>query len=549
MIRQLYKYFFGLCTSIIFAISAHCEATPTTLLIFDKGPQWHLGDGINQVTNEQHSTCLKSESETSDDRALSQVIDVNYLNTQKDLRNTLEIGAFAAAFGVGTTFSFKLDDVVSSESHEERSNLYLRVRITGKSRRFVALEPSKTALDLMSADGTGKLFAQACGDSVVNEIEDGAELFAVISYHAGSKKDEDELISALKVAAHGTGQLDADLRKKLVEFSHTLEANVHIIQTGLASVPIPSFTDLAQLIEHARTFASQIHKTDEARPLRAHLIKFANIPAFQLARVRTKVSLLQFDDSVDIMSDIIDGYELARDRQKLVASALSSPRDFEGKDISNKAVLTEYQQKVAQKVQVFSKAAHDCAKDVKGGQQCVHPVDLAVPPLPDIRPVPACTLTEADLSSDDGCKERIRLNGSCSCIRCKFLSRRLETRPVTIEKVCTGMPVGAKGLVSYSGTVGVSHGTIDGWYFITPGNRARMGDGHAPLQFDFIADDPVTVPANGEVKAKIVLDQCQSNAVNVDTCWIAPKANTHIVDVRVEVLNELISERLVSDVQ
>jgi hypothetical protein len=537
---------FLLITSLIpFAVNARAEAPPASLLIFDTGHQWRLGNGINQVTGDRYATCLKSEVERPENRAMSQVIDIDYVSTQSSLRRALQLGAYAATFGVGTTFSFRISDVTSTEVQEERSSLFLRVRVTGKSRRFEVLEPSQTALDLMETDPSGRLFAKSCGDAVVDEIDDGAELFAVITLHASSKKAEEELTTTLKLASAGTGEIGGDLRKRLVDLSATQEAKIHLVQIGLASVPVPSFLDLAQLVEHARKFTSEVMKSGEAKPLRAHFIKFANLPAFQLAQERAKTKLLEFDDSIEVISDIVDAYEIARNRQKLVASALSNPRDFAGKDVPNTKLLQDYQKTVAAKVQSFADSARECARQAKVGEQCKHPADLSLPALPDIRPAPSCGVTEAEATLDDGCKERVRVGSACVCTRCKFYSRRIETRPTLLEKSCKGMMAGARGLVSYSGTVGLSSGNIDGWYYITPGNRARIGGSNIPLQFDFTGDDSITVPLNGEVTAKLLLEQCQSNMRAADLCWVAPNRQaSHVIDIRVDIANELAAERI-----
>jgi hypothetical protein len=269
--------------SSFYPLIAVAEPAPTSLLLFEDGPQWHLGDGVNTITSDQHSSCLKQELPILDSRELGQVIDINYLETQADLRRTLSLGAYAAAFGIGTTFSFKVDDVSSSESHEERRNLYLHVQASGSSRRLIEFAPSQTALGLMDADPSGKLFAQSCGDAVVGELEEGAELLAVISIRSSSKKDEEDLLAALKVASVGTGEVNSELRRQLVAYSSSLEAQIHVMQIGLASMPIPSLTDLSQLTEYARTFTSNVKKTNEVRSVRAHLLQFVNLPAFALA--------------------------------------------------------------------------------------------------------------------------------------------------------------------------------------------------------------------------------------------------------------------------
>jgi hypothetical protein len=248
------------------------------------------------------------------------------------------------------------------------------------------------------------------------------------------------------------------------------------------------------------------------------------------------------------MTDIVDAYELARNRQKMAASAISSPLDYEGSDVRETAKLARYQTEVATRAQQFQQAAQSCASQVRSGLQCVSTKDLSVPALPDIRPVASCGLTPAETASDEGCKERVRINGQCSCVRCQFISRRIDTRPTTIEKTCTGMPVGVRTLVSYAGTVGVAAGNIDGWYYITTGSKGRIGGGNLPLQFDFSTDDLVQVPPNGEVKATIVLDQCQSNVKTSDLCWIAPKNRNNVIDVKADYLTSRIQERI-SDIQ
>ncbi len=172
--------------------------------------------------------------------------------------------------------------------------------------------------------------------------------------------------------------------------------------------------------------------------------------------VATNNALLEFDSSVNVMEDLVDSYELARQRHTSpwLPLLFLLPKKFDGRDLQNRGLLIQAERTLADQVRQFSSSARECAGNLKAAQPCTHPQSLSVHQLPAIQRRAACMLSASEVNSEEGCKERVRIGSACRCMRCEFLSQAIKRLPGTTQTyTCASMPPGRQITTSFLGTV------------------------------------------------------------------------------------------------
>jgi hypothetical protein len=208
----------------------------------------------------------------------------------------------------------------------------------------------------------------------------------------------------------------AEVSARVAKIVKDYDLNVHISQVGLASVPPPSLNDPFSLMEHARTFTSKIKETQETKPYRAHLRSFDNTPAFAVALAKAQLQeLVNFDGSIRTMEKIVESYDLANERARLVTAALSTPSAFKSFKVEE---LTPYSKPISDKVSALKALALACAAKARAGEVCNEPTvaEMIVPPLPmHLARNPICASASTD---KEGCIRVSSVDGECRCIGC-----------------------------------------------------------------------------------------------------------------------------------
>lgn len=502
----------------------------TSILVRDDQARVRPGSGVNPVTGDFYSPCMKNTAWDDDTRTLSHEVDLQIVTSRSDLRRALEMGAYASVFGVGTKLAVRVDDAHISQVAESRGQFYVRVKVTGLIRRLKAPEPSALALKLLQLDPSGRLFAQACGDSFVSELEEGAEFFALLTHKTVETRTLERFLLAAKAAGAG-GEAGTRAKREVEALAKQFEISSKIMQIGVGRHAVASLTDAAVIIEYAQQFTDKVEKTKSTKPYRVHLTKYSSESAFLVAMTETKMArLVDFDDSMDVMSDIVAAYDVARERALAVAHALSNPALYRPYD---RASLSDQERQINTRVTQLAALARGCATESKAGKSCARPNTLVVPPISGLERLAICELSQAQRDAKDGCRQVRVVDGQCRCVKCQFLFEPLALRPQTVAKVCADMPPAVRVKTTYSGSVGVQSGNIDGWYYLTPGSGQKIGGSNQPLSMDFESQDLGIVAPDGNVNATLRVEQCQSNTKVADLCVLRPTRRPYMIDIDV----------------
>jgi hypothetical protein len=538
---------FIVTASPVFSESASIENPPAhlkSLLLYEGGPQLTLGSGVKLATGDDTAPCVASVTAdpNSADRGITSHTVISEVVTTSQFSNAMEISAYASVFGYGARITNNASFSSETRQNKQRSQLVIRVDISGRLSRLRNLgdiQPSPAALQLMKIDPSGSLFASACGDSLVTTVEEGAHLAITFSFDSSSEGMTDLMKNTLQ-ASFSSNEINAELQRKLENYSNATNLQVDVLQIGGTDQPIGKINDARELIEFARLFRSRVTASN-VKPKRVTFMSYSSIAPFVAAQ---GAELLKFNSTFTTMNNLVAAYKLANDRQRFVASALSSPNEFEGDALADVPALKRYQELVASQVVFFSKAAESCANNVKEGKVCDSPTELDVAPLPDIRQLPICSPSLDSLSADDGCKRKKRIGKICYCTRCTFGAQQEQVFTGAVKKdVCSQMQPGAKARVTYRGEVIVNPfapvgRNIDSHVVLHLGGSA--GDYNRPnnstLLLPFEGQEVVPVPANGEVTSSIFVQYCASNSRGPsETCTIKPRSNSSsFIDVRVE---------------
>jgi hypothetical protein len=137
---------------------AQVASAPTqlrSLLIYDGGPPWKLGDGIRMATGEQTESCFETTETDSSANANAGVVtnvQITEVSNLTNFSNAMEMGAYAAVFGYGANVTNKTSFGSTSSSNSQRTQLIISVKVTGQIIRLKSpLKPSQTALQLMTS--------------------------------------------------------------------------------------------------------------------------------------------------------------------------------------------------------------------------------------------------------------------------------------------------------------------------------------------------------------------------------------------------------------
>jgi hypothetical protein len=536
VIAVLFRVVVAIAVAVfLFPFRSHAQ----TMILHDGMPPLRMGLGINQVTTESTYPCVASTLEgptvlTKDGPQTTGGLTRNHkikeIRSATDARETLEMGAYAQFFGYGAKLKANSLDVLSKHSHSEKVHFLMRVTASGLLRALVSPKPSDDALALLKADPTGRLFAKACGDAIITEVEYGAALFIVLTFQTSSVEVKNEIHRALDLA-WGKQEVGVALLKRVTQFSQNLEFEIDVTQIGLGGTSVPAFKNIPALMEYGRTFAENL-KASDAKPLRVHYRKYDVITSFVLAQDAAKAGVLQFSNSIDVMKGLVDAYHRARDNQRLVAHALSAPDDFEGEDVPPKGrkILEDYQKKIGQQAEHFASKARECAAAASAGGVCAANPNLDVEELPRIRRIPLCTLTEADLTNNDGCKSRMLVDKKCVCVHCRFLSQTTNfPNGVSQDRTCVGMPANTSARITYEGRVKLpGPGMKHGYGALKFGSNPTVQYQSMPNPMTFFGEEKTIVSPSGDVTAKLHVEACQPTP-----CEFEPEpGRSHIIEIR-----------------
>lgn len=542
----------GFCAGVASpAHSASIQQPPPAQLesiaIYAGGFPWKAGDSIKLTTQQRSLGCLASP-DTEDDpnttkapaEIKTSIIEVNNITQYSD---AMQIGAYASVFGYAASVTNTTSFSTSSSSDQQHTQLVIQIQVAGKTSRLKSLQLSSDALKLLQ-DGPS-VFALTCGDAFISDVEYGSQLSITFSFDNSTDDVKTAVEDALS-ATYGVSKGGLSLQQTLENYRHLTNLKIDGMQAGGptdTTMPLGS-NDPVEWLQYAVAFLKSATAPVGSGlvPSRVHFTKYTDVASIAVALAGRA---MDFDDSYAIMKSIVESYQLARDRQTLVASALSSSDDFIGQDATNRPLLEKYQADISVQVKKYADAATQCSDQIKQGKQCTTLDAYDILPLPDIQPI-ICSLTAVELTAQEGCTKRSRIGKACYCTDCIFhvpanQAAGSPQSPSLVPRMCYAMKPGLKATVIYNGTLslpktnaGISNIAYRFNYKL--GQSAGSGaTGNDPSStHDFNAEEIVTVPDNGTISAAITLYDNYANS-GQNTVTVEPQTGgSYYIDVHTD---------------
>jgi len=220
------------------------------------------------------------------------------------------------------------------------------------------------------------------------------------------------------------------------------------MQSGTIGEPFKSLTDIDAMLEYARQFPDKIRASGGSNIHSVIYQKYTNSVSFGIALdLAKKERFADFDDSLQIMKELISLYDLANARVELASDALSKPEEFEN---VNKESVASFLKAVVSTRDKLAVLARSCATASKEGKSCAptKDTDLIIPTVTNLKRSVPCNLTTFAASNGSAaatCSQVRKINGRCLCIECQlFVSPPYSVQDSqSLSDRCFKMPAGA----------------------------------------------------------------------------------------------------------
>jgi hypothetical protein len=223
-----------------------------------------LGYGYNPTVGEFYTPCVEVEAPTTSDRSVGVDISTRYevkqIKSKRELRDLLNVNAYAATFGGAGSLRADVRKMVETSVTEENDYFYVSVRVTGIVYPFKgSIRLTSAALEALKQPQPEAFFKRYCGDSYVDSLKGGGEFSALVTVEKLTTKEANEFETRLQ-AAYGQSKLDVETEKYFSDLRTQRRLTVQIAVSGETGSPPSSLTDIRALMEFARTFPTEIQK-------------------------------------------------------------------------------------------------------------------------------------------------------------------------------------------------------------------------------------------------------------------------------------------------
>lgn len=482
-----------------------------------------IGYGFNPVTGQFFSPCIE-KPKTSDDKSggKTETYQIKRVTSSAEIRDSLNLNAYAATFGGAYKVNASIGKLITDGLKSNSTYFSVRVKVTGADEA-IAEDISISQNGKLALAKSEAFFKKYCGDSFVSSVRGGGEFFALVTLQNVTEEQAKAFEASLN-AAYGNSSVDTAYKQDWEKLRTESNLTVEIAQSGALTGSIKSLTNVEDLLEYARTFPKSLRTDGTPNAQSVVYQKYSQSVAFGIALDDAKrTSFRDFDQSFQIMDELVRAYDRANANVEIATDALSSPDEF---DDFVEADVRAYHQKIVAVRDKLSDLARACANATKDGGECskTSAADLVVPSPGKLRRS-VCNVIAfgvANGSAAQTCSQVKRINGQCVCMECQLFVKAPYSvgSEGSISDQCVKMLPNAEISLSVRMNADASTSAADHWFIMGINgadniiNQANIR-GYRSL---LMSNVDGKVGGDGRFTATLNVSKCQSNVATLDMC-------------------------------